>query len=89
MTAIQFFFFNIVKIGKELTPKDRDNLACPWEWDSHGKCPIGWDGTARIAFPMNDNELCTLLNLKVNKVNKFYRFVSLVVRVVLSRTHYI
>ena len=26
--------------------------ACPWEWDSHGKCPMGWDGTARIAFPM-------------------------------------
>ena len=26
--------------------------ACPWEWDSHGKCPMGWDGTLRIAFPM-------------------------------------
>ena len=32
--------------------------ACPWEWDSHGNpmgnVPwdgMGWDGTARIAFP--------------------------------------
>ena len=21
-------------------------------WKSYGKCPMGWDGTARIAFPM-------------------------------------
>ena len=21
-------------------------------WESHGKCHMGWDGTARIAFPM-------------------------------------
>ena len=26
--------------------------ACPLEWDSHGKCPMGWDRTARNAFPM-------------------------------------
>ena len=51
---------------------------------------MGWDGTARIAFPMNDNacqndnELRTLLNFKVNKVNKFCRFLSLFVHVVLS-----
>ena len=31
----------------------------------------------------NDNELWNLLNFKVNKVNKFCRFVSLFVRVVL------
>ena len=36
----------------------------------------------------NDNELRLLLNFKVNKVNKFYRFGSLFVRVVLSSTHY-
>ena len=24
----------------------------PLEWDSHEKCPMGWDGTARNAFPM-------------------------------------
>ena len=53
-----------------------------------------WDETARIAFLINDNELQndnelrTLLNFKVNKVNKFCRFVSLFVRVALSRTHY-
>ena len=34
----------------------RYNQACPWQWESHGKSPMGWDGTARIAFPMNDNE---------------------------------
>ena len=55
---------------------------------------MGWDGTARIAFSMNDNEcqndneLWALLNFKVNKVSKFCRFVSLFVRVVLSSTHY-
>ena len=55
---------------------------------------IGWDGTARMAFPMNDNEcqndneLWTLLNFKVYNVNEFCRFVSLFVRVVLSNTHY-
>ena len=21
-------------------------------WESNGKCPMEWDGTARIAFPM-------------------------------------
>ena len=36
----------------------------------------------------NDNELWTPLNFKVNKVNKFSRFVSLFVCVVLSSTHY-
>ena len=36
----------------------------------------------------NDNELWALLNFKVNKVNKFCRFVSLFVRKVLSSTHY-
>ena len=36
----------------------------------------------------NDNELRTLLNFKVSKVNKFCRFVSFFVRVVLSSTHY-
>ena len=36
----------------------------------------------------NDNELWTLLNFKVSKVNKFCRLVSLFVRVVLSSTHY-
>ena len=55
---------------------------------------IGWNGTARIAFPMNnnecqnDNDLLTLLNLEVNKVNKFCRFVSLFVRVIQSSTNY-
>ena len=32
-----------------------DFQACPWEWDSHGKCGkclMKWDGTTRIAFPM-------------------------------------
>ena len=23
-----------------------------FSWEFHGKCPMGWDGTARIAFPM-------------------------------------
>ena len=23
-----------------------------FSWESDGKCPMGWDGTARIAFPM-------------------------------------
>ena len=36
----------------------------------------------------NDNKLRNFLNFKVNKVNKFCRFVSLLVRVVLSITHY-
>ena len=36
----------------------------------------------------NDKELRTLLSFKVEKVNKFCRFVSLLVRVVLSSTHY-
>ena len=27
--------------------------------ESHGKCPMGWDGTARIASPM---EIENLLN---------------------------
>ena len=27
-----------------------------FQWELHGKCPMGWDGTARIAFPMSDNE---------------------------------
>ena len=36
----------------------------------------------------NNNEMRTLLNFKVNKVNKFCRFVSLFVRVVPSSTHY-
>ena len=36
----------------------------------------------------NDKELWTLLNFKVSKVNKFCRFVSFFVRVVLSSTHY-
>ena len=36
----------------------------------------------------SNNELWTLLNFKVNKVNKFCRFVSLFVSVVLSITHY-
>ena len=35
----------------------------------------------------NDNELWTLLNFKVSKVNKFCRFVFFFVRVVLSSTH--
>ena len=35
----------------------------------------------------NDNELQTLLNFEVNKVNIFCRFVSLFVRVALSSTH--
>ena len=26
-----------------------DNQACPWEWDSHGKCPMGWDCTHCIS----------------------------------------
>ena len=34
----------------------------------------------------NDNELRTIPNFKVNKVNKFFRFVSLFVRVVLPST---
>ena len=52
------------------------------------------DKTARIGFFMNgnkchnDNELQTLLNFKVNKVNKFCRIVFLFVCVVLSSTHY-
>ena len=25
-------------------------------WESHRKCPMEWEGTARIAFPMNDNK---------------------------------
>ena len=82
-------------------------------WESYGKSPIGWDGTARIAFSMgpmgqyyiaelslsktvdeqeienllnehsdlkyecqNDNELLTFLNFKVNKDDKFCRFLS-------------
>ena len=63
-------------------------------WKFHGKCLVGWDGTARIAFPMNDNEcqndnqLWTLLNFKVSNVNKVCRFVSLFACVVLSSTHY-
>ena len=24
--------------------------ACPWEWDSHGKCPMGWDGMGYYAL---------------------------------------
>ena len=34
----------------------------------------------------NDNELRTILNFKVNKVNKFCRFVFLFVRIVLPST---
>ena len=60
---------------------------------------IPWNGMGQHAlhFPcriMNDNEcqndyeLLTLLNFEVNKVNQFCRFVSLLVRVVLSSTHY-
>ena len=28
-------------------------LACPWEWDSHENCPMGWDGTSidRVTKP--------------------------------------
>ena len=36
----------------------------------------------------NDNKFCTLLNFKVSEVNKFCCFVSFLVRVVLSSTHY-
>ena len=36
----------------------------------------------------NDNKVWTLLNFKVNKVNKFCRFVSLFVGEVLLSTHY-
>ena len=36
----------------------------------------------------NDNELWTLLNFKFSKINKFFRFLSLFLRVVLSSTRY-
>ena len=28
------------------------SMGMGFPWESHGKCPLGWDGTARIAFPM-------------------------------------
>ena len=36
----------------------------------------------------NDNELRTLLNFTINKANKFCRFASLFVCVILFSTHY-
>ena len=37
-------------------------LARPWEWDSHEN-PMGWDGIARITFPMNDKLM--IMNARV------------------------
>ena len=28
------------------------SMGMGFSWESYGKCPLGWDGTARIAFPM-------------------------------------
>ena len=28
------------------------SMGMVFPWESRGKCPMGWDGTARIAFPM-------------------------------------
>ena len=30
--------------GKDIVIESKNYQACPWEWDSHGKHPMGWDG---------------------------------------------
>ena len=48
---VQFLFktdivtTNCGAIALERAELQADNeQACLWEWESHGKCPMGWDG---------------------------------------------
>ena len=36
--------------------KECNGQACPWEWDSHGNHPMGWDGMGQhiFVFPMGE-----------------------------------
>ena len=35
--------------------------ACPWEWDYHWKCPMGWDGTGMNCCGMGwDGKTCLM-----------------------------
>ena len=56
---LSFIFFSFC--GRGCVFINETNIqACPWEWEfpweSHKKYAMEWDGTARFAFPMNDNE---------------------------------
>ena len=53
-------------LSKDETRRDGSNpfivilsglsMGMGFPWESYGKCPVEWDGTARIAFAMNDNK---------------------------------
>ena len=53
MTSLRYSkLFNFFIEKTRLVHENRIPMGNPWEM-FHG---MGWDGTARIAFPMNDNK---------------------------------
>ena len=38
------------RVRLAIVPDLSNYQACPWEWEAHGKRPMGWDGTAHICI---------------------------------------